>query len=1068
MAKNKEISDTAPLWWELQNIPTEIVRELRRRSNTNNIGFAIPSPLTNVTYNFDQIYTQEPYGYRGPMTPWVRVFSNSTGKTINAMVPRSIYLEKNNYPVDYDGFILKGGEGFYDAFGYDNKLGFYQSEAIIGYQANGKPHYIDGMWRSHTAYSTRNEAAFPQNNQTSNVLPPPGIGKISIKQAKDNLSYATVNFKCYGLAQLEYLTPFFLTAGINVFIEFGWNLFNQKSLIDLSKEDQCWELVEKPQTAFDRANKSYGNYGCISGIINKYSFNTTDGFLYDCTMEVISRQQLFAGMRTDNNAKISTPSNTQGVNFDREFLDLKTFFKTYLTDINEVLKQNQTASPDNNNSKSNFLNYIIDKLEKTTPSNNKVEADAAANAQQAFISQDLPELLEASVANVFNIIENVQQNSNSSLFYDGKPEDRAFIGRFENIYKAKKRVGVEGVINYDTTTVTTGSVSFTQVSDADEKTDFDAEDANDDVWLQLDFVFELINLFMANSKTKQNYVDISDVIINAHPNLISCDSNVLIPNPVAPKINIGVLYKKGSSDGGFLKGEDIFTQEQKTVTEYGIPVPYSETGNAFLSQQPDLVVKRNLELEKKLKLARENGDLKEFYKNLTAEEGFYFACEAARKTFKTKGRIRDNLDMVINYLYYHSVNQNLAKGKSAAFPFDRDVVITKQMPIPLEPVKTTYKKYYYGYLKHLYISKKKLIQIVDSEETKNYKQFINAILNALNSATENFWKFDIVEGKDKNGKAIISIVDKNVSNFDDLKQIYTFEMGSTRNVIKSIDFNVNLSPEQAVNVQYAGSNSSLNALKDKFTESITTAKTAQDIDATLNDLNKIPFIKFADRMDLYQLRRLAEEQKTQISTISTVPGTTSGIEDTNTAIETLQKYGNHSNVLCMCVRQLTKPYEEWLKIISKEIESPVISATILNPPVGEFEEASLFTAEIMKRESAADELRNSRRNWKYLCLPTELRGKLVQMLDDGDYRHNSSKYSGVADNFNIILKFDGIFSFKNLQVFAINNLPKPYVPGNVVFQIIEVEHDISAGKWETVVTALVRCVGSNQLEYILV
>jgi cysteine desulfurase len=56
MAKNGEITDTTPLWWEIQNIPTEVVRELRRRSNTNNIGMNIPTPFINTTFNFEQNY----------------------------------------------------------------------------------------------------------------------------------------------------------------------------------------------------------------------------------------------------------------------------------------------------------------------------------------------------------------------------------------------------------------------------------------------------------------------------------------------------------------------------------------------------------------------------------------------------------------------------------------------------------------------------------------------------------------------------------------------------------------------------------------------------------------------------------------------------------------------------------------------------------------------------------------------------------------------------------------------------------------------------------------------------
>jgi hypothetical protein len=117
---------------------------------------------------------------------------------------------------------------------------------------------------------------------------------------------------------------------------------------------------------------------------------------------------------------------------------------------------------------------------------------------------------------------------------------------------------------------------------------------------------------------------------------------------------------------------------------------------------------------------------------------------------------------------------------------------------------------------------------------------------------------------------------------------------------------------------------------------------------------------------------------------------------------------------------------------------------------------------------ALAQLNDAPNNYKYLCLPPELKGKLLQMLDDGDYKNNVAKYSGVADNFNITIKFDGIFSFRNLQVFAISNLPKPYVPGNVVFQVVEVDHEISGGKWETIVSALVRCIGSTSLKYVTV
>jgi len=1028
MAKNGEITDTTPLWWEIQNIPTEVVRELRRRSNTNNIGMNIPTPFINTTFNFEQNYKD----YKGPMTPWVRVFSNGTGKSINGMVPRSAYLNKKYVEKDYNGFILKGGDGFFDAFGYSQNKPLTDKFAIIGYEADGiTPHYIDNTYRSQLNYETmENTQNFPQNSQISPIIPPPGIVSVSVKQSKELLTYASIKFKCYGIAQLEYLTPFFFTAGINLFVEFGWNLFNQKSLVNLANLKECWELVYKPQTALDRSNKSNGNYGCVTGIITKYSFTTTDGFVYDCNVDMTSRQGMFAGMRTDNNAKIATttPANANDQN-NTEFLDLRTFVRTYLPSINDVMRESQVISPNVNNSQSNFLNYIVDKINMIPK--NKVEKDALANQEQ----------LAKSKQNVQAVVTTKFAGSNSTLFYGGKPEDRVFAGRLEEYYRAKKKPdGKSDVINYGS--VKPDAQTYTQLSFVDDKTDFDAKDGATEVWMQLDFVFELVNLFMANSNTKQFLVDISDIIISAHPNLISCDKNVLIPNPISPKINRGTPYKKGNPNSGYLKGDnaDAFSTVQDAFAEkiFGERFAYNTTsGNAFLNQQQDITVPRNDQLEQKYKKAVDEGTLTEFYRDLKTEESLYFAANAAKKTFKTSGRYRDNIDSVINYLYYHSVNSN--KEASASFPFAEDVQVIRLNKFG-QPTKVPYKKYYFGYLKNIYISKTKLIDIVNSSETKNYKQFINAILNTINDSTDGFWKFDIVEGKDQNGNSTLSIVDKNMVNFDILREVYMFELGRTNNVIKSINFDVSLTNEQAINVMFGGQNSK--SLRTNITDKISKAQSVDQLNAALNDLNNIPFMKFVDRMDKFQLGLMVSQQSGSIATANTlVPGTTSGIENDNNAIADLQSYGpkEKSGVLCITTKQVSGTYIGGLKSGA---------------------DSKAFT-------ELVDDVRN-RKNHKYLCLPSDMKGKLTQMMNDDDFKNNNAKYSGVADNFTVTIKFDGIFSFRNLQVFAISNLPKPYVPGNVIFQILEVDHEISNGKWETTVNALVRCIGSSKLEYVTV
>jgi hypothetical protein len=1039
----QEISDTAPQWWEIQNIPTECIRELRRRSNSTNIGMNIPQPyVPNSNFNFDANYDK----YKGPMTPWVRLFSNSTGKSINGLVPRSVYLDKNKQQTDYDGFILKGGDGFYDAFGYEQNKPLNSRYAIIGYEANGTPHYIDNINRSQLAYNTGIDGRFPQNNQSPSIVPPPGIISLNVKQSKDLLTYADFEFKCFGLAQLEYLTPFFLTAGMNLIVEFGWNLFNQKSIVDLTNLDECWRVTNEPQTALDRSALSNGNYGCVTGIITKYSFKTQDGFVYNCNVEMISRQALYAGLKTDNNAKavIKSRSTTQTKDeeFDREFIDLKTFIKLYLPDINAVIQQQPKKKSAGNpystevtNLKANFLNYILDKINQTD--NNKKEKDekAQSEASQKGRIQNLPNLQTF--------------NGNYDLFYNGKAEDRVFCGRnFKKAYQAEKNPSKDSLaISYGT--VDYGIVKYEQLSFVDNNLDFDAKDSTDDVWLQLDFVFEVFNLFMSNLGTKQFYIDIQDVIVNAHPNLISCDRDVLIPNPVAPKINIGVQKSKNPGVGGFLK------KEQSLGTILDADSESQIGGNAFIDQIPDITVNRNIEIEKKIK---ESSDA---YYNLNENDSYYLACEAARKTFKTKGRCRDDLDKVINYLYYH-VNEK-EKG-SASFPFKQELKKVRQTKNGSTST-VTYKPYYYGYLKHIYISKSKIIDLCKSETkgTDGYKNLISSILNVINQSVDNFWKFEIVQGASINGKSTISIVDKNTINLSMLQQIYAFELGSTNNVIKNINFDVSLTNEQATNVLFSNQNSSL--ISSDPLSKIQDAKTIGELNVTLNNLNNMMPLKFEDRLDKYQLEKLSIQKSGSLATLT--PGACAGIESENNDIVNLQVYGSKEmrGVLCMTFKNVVDfegaVYIDRVTTVQAQREAAQRAALAGARAGGT---GAGYGTDIANIDPFAG--KDTRNNYKYLCLPPSMKSRLRQMLDDGDFKNNQAKYSGVADNFQVSITFDGIFSFRNLQCFAIKNLPKPYVPGNIIFQVLEVEHKIESGKWETVVNALVRAIGTSRIEYI--
>lgn len=999
---DREIS-TTPLWWEIQNIPTEMIRELRRRKNGTQFGFSYPK---DVTFNFDKQYSS----YKGPLTPWVRVFSNSTGKPSNILTPPSEYLIRKNDPNfqgGYDGFILKGGDGFYNAFGYDNNTGLKDKNAIIGYQANGQPHYLNASI-GQLQYKITSNPNFPQNNSVPRILPPPGVTSVTVKQSKELLTFATVKFKCYSLAQLEYLTPFFLNPGINLFVEFGWNLFNQTSLVDLANENECWNIVSKPQIALDRSSQSNGNYGCVTGIITSYKFSTNDGFVYDCDVEMTSRQGLYAGMKTDNVVVTDTPNSQPQSSEQKVYLNLKNFCKIYLPVINDVIKN-----------KANFYTYIKNNFELIADKyskDNKSKEDAKANA----------EVIKAPAQTFVNTTDNTTDNTK---FYAGMPEDRIFTGRRLDVYGKTK--SPEDPVNQVTAVVATEAGDILQggnnldvieykLNDGKkqisffDQTDFDAKDNNDEVWLQLDFVFEVFNLFMSNGLDRFK-LDITDVIINAHPNLMPLNKDLLIPNPVSPKINKG--RNRGMKSGeptGYLKNEASLLDNNKYLNlkaDISIDQPETFSIEQIISLDGTSQPNSN-RIQRVLEKQQKN-------QTLNAEDGYILSSIVTRKKFKTQFHERDNIDAIINYLYYNSVNTN--EPGSAAFPFFKEKVVNN----------TKYKPYYYGYFKNLLISKTKLIEIVTQSTTNNYKDVIKTLLDFINTSVDNFWKLDVVDRTDGNG---LSIVDKNgVGNLD---EIYMFDIASNNNVIRSINFDVNTSNEQAINVLFGGKIDK--NLTQTFKEDISKTNTTSQYESIYSRLTNEPLLKFVDRMDKFELQNFLANQSASINT-TVAPGTPDGLVDENNDIAYLQTYGPKQDVLTMQVK--FKDGND-----NQQTDTPI--------------EVAVQSATDVKRTE--DNL-----NIKFLNWPDSMRGMLRAILTDGDI-DNNIKYSGVADNFQLTIVFDGLFGFRNLQCFAISNLPKPYIPGNVIFQILEAEHVIESGKWTTTVTALVRSVGGKKYNYIIV
>lgn len=1057
LPEGTSVSGNTPLWWEAQNIPWQLVVELRRRSNSNNIG---AYNNQNMCLDFENQYSK----YKGPMTPWVRFFSNGTGTRVNPSVPVSKYLKDNNNEEKvYNGFLLEGGHGFFRGYGVtykNNELN--RSNQILGYDADGNAHYIKENLQKSNFYNIDNNKFNPA------LLPPPGILSVNIQTPKDLMTVATINWRCYGLAQLEYMIPFFLTPRINVFLEFGWNLFNIKSLINYKNTSECVTLIKNPENCIENIYNSLGNYGSVIGIIRKYNIEQRDGVVFNCRTEIISRQALYAGFKVnvDRGKRESVISflkqqlpklkdtigstlaykQKYGVDYLNKVTSLKYLLDQKTIKIKELNSNIDTYTAKlNKNALNNYPNgekikytldkefdrfiengslnyvkiisnksivssYIVDavmsELKKGILTDSTIRSKAQkllnndVNALKKFYKEkekaeeEREDLLNRYIKFCGNFIRkiNIENNRDYSRvsFYNGADEDRFFYNPNNNIeYKS-------------------GNTTFkTDLVDGS----FKNEKAGKFGWVNLDFLFELINYIICDNTTaKSNKIDISDIIITAHPNLISADPNVLIPNPIAPKINIAKPLLKADSN------EELEIFNGKTLDAIDAYIQSNDKETVLNSQSDSVqedILKYYNRIEENTYLTTQTSETINFISqtstaNIDSSNEYLNKCQSkCQETFLTNtsgsnNTARDNLDMVLNYNYYYIGNHE--KG-SASFPSSKKIVPNNRSG---SYIANEYSPYLYGYLKYIYISVNKIIEIAnDLEENEStLKNLVKGILNTINDAVCGFWQLDVISLNNT-----LTIVDKNVY-MERGKEIYMFEVGTTNSVIKNFSFNITLTNEQTTQILYSGGK---NAVVDDNQNN-----EEQDSGGELSQRN-LPSLAYNDRLEeLIRKNDLSSNQNNSTQNKDLIIGTQKPLRKKDTIIENIQSGCMQSNTLFVRVKK-------------------------------------------------GDAISNDKENYSYIMLnlPSELKAKLKKILytplvDDYEKLNGNQSnmdeggYTGPADNFTITLTLDGIMGFRLFQYFAIANLPAPYKPENTIFMVTEVKHQITNRLWETVVTGMLR------------
>jgi hypothetical protein len=671
--------------WAPHPIPPWIIKEFTRRQN--DIGLEYP---VNVTWDDNGTWQN----YKGPLTAWVRVFSNGNGR-VN---------EKSTYPTR-NGFILQGG------YGFDKVYGIPDNKNILGYDSEGLEHTLD-------LSNDGNLVSFPNSiskdsRTVQKFLPIPGITSIDATIQKERIRKITVNWKCYGYAQLEYMTPYFLTPKISAFVEFGWNHFNPVSLLDLR-----YQNLEKLKSLFttsgsllydENIRKSFGLYDVTMGIVSGFDFSSQDGITFDCKTEILSKHANYSGVLVNNSTKVQSDEQTTSVQSS-----FATYLEKRLTKLPECIKL-----------KKNFMDPLDEK---------EVELKQKGDFK-----------------------------SNLNFYLDSrgkkKIEDRFFIGR-------KKEYGDDKIMN--------GMAKY----------DWDKSDQKD-VWITFGFLIELSNLFFTQlidvkQKNGQSFplykIATDDIVIGAHPNLISCDGNVLlIPNAKSPKYNIGNTYTTGDPD-------DNDYQKQTTLVNTAIKQA------VFINK-----------LGKLDSLNPYNRTLVKVFKTGIAirkkAESSIFTLGIKVETDKEVGVgpciMRDNLDTIINRFRY-SADIGKEQPGSRSFPrWDID-----------EPVSNK-PKGYWGNINDLYINKNIIIECAKTADT--VEAFYNDLLNKISNAAGKFWELAVIEDND-----VLKIIDKKYVQYDKQK-IYQFDIGATNKFIKNISFTAQLSNVAANQVISAASNNKTNS-----------------------------------------------------------------------------------------------------------------------------------------------------------------------------------------------------------------------------------------------------------------
>ena len=632
--------------WETANIPEEIQKELIRRK-------------TNRSFNHQKIDGWDSSGgdwqkAKGPMSAWVRVCSNGVGRP----------------EINKPGFVLTGGKSFYQTYGF--KWNTEGNQQVLGYTPDGRPHTLE---------YDRETSQFPIH------VPSPEIVRVETIIQKELFRRSWIHWKCFSAKQLEYMTPYFLVPGITVIVEFGWNHYNQDSLIDLTNEDKLAEYYfTNPYPLYkDNILKSNGNYDVVYGMVTNFEWSI-DGNQITCMTEVTSKDRLYSGIPIST--IVAEKKNPEDPNSEI----------TYYSSIRKLCDTD-----------------FIKNLKAISQLGNLSQADKNLSSQQ-----------------LYQIIKGGRKT--------GEPEMKdeywrgIFFGRNDQNMKSSVDLDFKWTVP--------------------KSDDFDKNQSDDNVWVNMGFLVELMNRTCALPSPKPETgffeVNVDGAVIGAHPNHISSDGKLLlIPNSMAPKYMWG---KEGIDSNG--KNGDYEKQ-------------YRDNKGKSVSSTKD-----------------KNNPL-------------WNADYCVTKIFIQDELHRDDIDWVINSNRYIFG----AGGRAYyCFPFVTQETVT----VKNRDRDAIYDPYFYGYFKDLYFNVKRFVELVKDESVKTYAELYKAIFDDINKAGGNFWDFALMPNDNTSN---MTVVDNNMlPSGNNRGKPWYFDYLDSDSIMTGLAFKPKMSDAQAFRTVFGETN----------------------------------------------------------------------------------------------------------------------------------------------------------------------------------------------------------------------------------------------------------------------